>query len=54
MTKFHSQQPLDFSPQKNHLKKQFESLYKMAKQTDASFLGAVAAQEKKQLKGLSN
>lgn len=54
VTKFHSQQPLDFSPQKNHLKKQFESLYKMAKQTDASFLGAVAAQEKKQLKGLSN
>ena len=26
----------------------------MAKQTDSSFLGAVAAQEKKQLKGLSN
>lgn len=54
VTKFHSQYPLDFSPQKNHLKKQFESLYEMAKQTDASFLGAVAAQEKKQLKGLSN
>jgi uncharacterized protein YllA (UPF0747 family) len=47
VTKFHSQQPLDFSPQKNHLKKQFKSLYEMAKQTDASFLGAVAAQVKK-------
>lgn len=45
---------IDFSPQKNHLKKQFEGLYELAKNTDSSFLGAVAAQEKKQLKGLDH
>ncbi|MDA8572707.1 bacillithiol biosynthesis cysteine-adding enzyme BshC [Flavobacteriaceae bacterium] len=45
---------IDFSDQKKHLKQQFENLYSIAKQTDASFLGAVAAQEQKQLKGLSN
>ena len=45
---------IDFSSQKNHLKKQFEALYTLAKQTDASFEGAVAAQEKKQRKGLDN
>ncbi len=45
---------INFSDQKQYLKKQFEELYHIAKQTDASFLGAVAAQEKKQLKGLSN
>lgn len=44
---------IDFSEQKEHLKKQFEDLYKLAKQTDKSFLGAVEAQEKKQLKGLN-
>ena len=38
---------IDFSSQKNHLKKQFVALYTLAKQTDASFEGAVAAQEKK-------
>ncbi len=43
---------IDFSEQKNHLKKQFESLFSLAKQTDKSFLGAVEAQEKRQLKGL--
>ncbi|MFK2819831.1 bacillithiol biosynthesis cysteine-adding enzyme BshC [Flavobacteriaceae sp. LMIT009] len=43
---------IDFSDQKEHLKKQFEALYKLAEQTDKSFLGAVAAQEKKQTKGL--
>lgn len=43
---------IDFSSQKEHLKKQFEELYKLAEQTDKSFLGAVAAQEKKQTKGL--
>ena len=43
---------INFSDQKQHLKQQFEGLYRIAKQTDASFLGAVAAQEKKQLKGL--
>jgi len=45
---------IDFSAQKEHLQNQFKSLYKLAEQTDKSFLGAVAAQEKKQLKGLYN
>jgi len=45
---------IDFSPQRAHLKKQFEDLYEVTKQTDASFIGAVAAQEKKQLNGLDN
>jgi bacillithiol synthase len=45
---------IDFSPQKKHLKQQFEALYKLAEQTDKSFLGAVKAQEVKQLKGLDN
>jgi bacillithiol biosynthesis cysteine-adding enzyme BshC len=45
---------LDFSEQKEVLQKQFESLYKLAEQTDKSFLGAVKAQEIKQLKGLDN
>ncbi|APY09794.1 bacillithiol biosynthesis cysteine-adding enzyme BshC [Seonamhaeicola sp. S2-3] len=43
---------IDFSEQKQHLKKQFETLFSLAKQTDKSFLGAVKAQEVKQLKGL--
>ena len=43
---------IDFSPQKDHLSKQFESMYRLAEQTDKSFLGAVRAQEAKQLKGL--
>ena len=43
---------IDFSDQKEHLKKQFEALYELAKKTDKSFLGAVGAQEKKQIKGL--
>ncbi|MBU2996591.1 bacillithiol biosynthesis cysteine-adding enzyme BshC [Cellulophaga baltica] len=45
---------IDFSPQKEHLKAQFESMYELAKQTDESFVGAVKAQEIKQLKGLEN
>ncbi|MCB0462481.1 MAG: bacillithiol biosynthesis cysteine-adding enzyme BshC [Flavobacteriaceae bacterium] len=45
---------IDFSPQKEHLQNQFKALYKLAEETDKSFLGAVAAQEKKQLKGLTN
>ncbi|MGF1554749.1 bacillithiol biosynthesis cysteine-adding enzyme BshC [Paucihalobacter sp.] len=45
---------IDFSPQKEHLKKQFEDLHALAKQTDASFKGAVKAQEVKQIKGLEN
>lgn len=45
---------IDFSKQKKYLKKQFRDLYKLAEKTDASFLGAVGAQEKKQLNGLEH
>jgi len=45
---------IDFTNQKEHLQDQFKNLYQLAEVTDKSFLGAVAAQEKKQLKGLSN
>jgi len=43
---------IDFSPQKKHLQEQFEALYDLAEQTDATFLGAVKAQQRKQEKGL--
>ena len=43
---------IDFSSQKEFLKKQFEDLYKLANDTDKSFRGAVAAQEQKQINGL--
>jgi len=49
-----SELPVDFSKQKQHLEKQFANLYVLAEKTDASFLGAVAAQERKQIKGLEN
>ena len=45
---------IDFSPQKEQLRKQFEGLTKLAEQTDKSFLGAVKAQEVKQMKGLDS
>ncbi len=45
---------IDFSPQKQLLEEHFKSLYDLATQTDASFLGAVKAQEVKQLKGLTH
>lgn len=45
---------IDFSTQKEFLKKQFEDLYKIAEATDKSFIGAVKAQEVKQIKGLEN
>ena len=45
---------IDFSSQKEHLKAQFEALYELAEQTDKSFKGAVAAQERKQIKGLEH
>ncbi len=45
---------IDFTPQREHLKQQFKELYKIASKTDASFVGAVAAQEKKQLNGLDH
>ena len=53
-TKALSQFTIDFSEQKAHLQQQFIGLKEMAKQTDKSFIGAVEAQEKKQLKGLEN
>ncbi|MEZ4811440.1 MAG: bacillithiol biosynthesis cysteine-adding enzyme BshC [Allomuricauda sp.] len=43
---------IDFSPQKKYLEEQFQQLYKLAEETDKSFLGAVKAQEVKQKKGL--
>ncbi|PCI32271.1 MAG: bacillithiol biosynthesis cysteine-adding enzyme BshC [Flavobacteriaceae bacterium] len=43
---------IDFSAQRAVLRAQFEGLKKLALQTDKSFLGAVNAQEKKQLNGL--
>jgi bacillithiol biosynthesis cysteine-adding enzyme BshC len=46
--------PIDFSVQKLALQKQFSDLYAIANQTDKSFLGAVKAQEAKQIKGLEN
>ena len=39
---------------KGSLKNQFIALYEIASKTDKSFLGAVAAQERKQIKGLNN
>jgi uncharacterized protein YllA (UPF0747 family) len=45
---------IDFSEQKETLRKQFTELLKIAEQTDKSFMGAVKAQEVKQIKGLEN
>lgn len=45
---------LDFSAQKEFLIEQFKNLNSIASKTDASFTGAVKAQELKQLKGLEN
>ena len=53
-TKLLSEFTIDFSAQKEVLKKQFEDLHKIAEATDKSFLGAVKAQETKQIKGLEN
>ena len=53
-TKDLSELNIDFSAQKELLKEQFKKLYVLAKQTDESFIGAVAAQEEKQLNGLDN
>jgi len=43
---------IDFSEQKLFLQQQFLDLKELAKQTDKSFIGAVNAQERKQLNGL--
>lgn len=53
-TKEYSNFKIDFSDQKEHLRKQFENLYQIANQTDKSFINAVKAQEVKQIKGLEN
>jgi bacillithiol biosynthesis cysteine-adding enzyme BshC len=45
---------IDFSKQKLYLNQQFKELKELALQTDKSFLGAVNAQERKQIKGLEN
>ena len=45
---------IDFSSQRELLKDNFKAFHSLASQTDKSFLGAVEAQEKKQLKGLDN
>jgi len=50
----HSEIKIDFSEQKNTLQQQFFALKELAKKTDKTFLGAVNAQEKKQLNGLDN
>lgn len=49
-----TKQKVDFSKQKQFLQEQFNSLRILASQTDKSFIGAVNAQEKKQLNGLDN
>ena len=51
-TKAISEFTIDFSEQKEFLKNQFKALHEIANKTDKSFLGAVKAQEVKQLKGL--
>ena len=53
-TKKYSNFTIDFSSQKELLEKQFKDLYAIAYNTDKSFIGAVKAQEKKQIKGLEN
>jgi bacillithiol biosynthesis cysteine-adding enzyme BshC len=53
-TKLLSEINIDFSEQKAHLQKQFEALYVLAEQTDQTFIGAVGAQERKQIKGLEH
>ena len=45
---------IDFSSQRRFLTQQFDVLENVATKTDASFIGAVKAQKKKQLKGLNN
>jgi bacillithiol biosynthesis cysteine-adding enzyme BshC len=45
---------IDFNPQIHFLEEQFAALYELADQTDPSFLGAVKAQEVKQIKGLKH
>ena len=53
-TKEFSKFNINFSEQKKFLKLQFEKLIEIANQTDKSFIGAVNAQQTKQIKGLEN
>lgn len=50
----HSDVIIDFSEQRNQIDTHFETLEKIASQTDKSFIGAVKAQKQKQLNGLDN
>ena len=52
--KLFANQKFNFNDQINVLEQQFDKLRELSKLTDVSFLGAVNAQEKKQLKGLKN
>ncbi|MFK7000422.1 bacillithiol biosynthesis cysteine-adding enzyme BshC [Flavobacterium oreochromis] len=45
---------IDFKDQKEHLRNQFYSLLEIAAKTDKTFVGAVKAQEAKQIKGLEH
>nr|WP_321222964.1 bacillithiol biosynthesis cysteine-adding enzyme BshC [uncultured Psychroserpens sp.] len=54
VTKQISDIDIDFTSQKIHLQQQFKALHQLAKQTDKSFVGAVKAQEKKQINGLEH
>jgi bacillithiol biosynthesis cysteine-adding enzyme BshC len=49
-----SEFPIHLSSLKEQLQRQFKTLYEITTQTDESFLGAVKAQEAKQIKGLEN
>jgi bacillithiol biosynthesis cysteine-adding enzyme BshC len=53
-TKALSEINLDLSDVKEQLKKQFEELYNIANKTDSSFIGALKAQEIKQIKGIEH
>lgn len=46
--------PIDLTPLKEQLIAQFKDLYNIATVTDESFIGAVKAQEAKQIKGLAH
>src|SRR5690606_25165299 len=53
-TKEFAQNVFDFEQQKQFLKQQFTTLKEVTLQTNKSFIGAVNAQEAKQIKGLEN
>ena len=53
-TKEVSKFSIDFTKQKEALENQFKELQAIALQTDKSFIGAVKAQEAKQINGLEN